>query len=272
MKFFQIILLKLVPLVLVIFIQSRAYSQNEVQIATVFLNSGEIVQGPVLKVVKYSYVDVLTGIKDTTTIPWDSIDDIKYSRLKIDEPDWRKNLSEKKRNSKFRDTSYYCNLSIGVPNDFGFSNYMSAGFSLLVTVGKGFNYRHHIGLRTGYEYFEWPNMSFIPVGLDYYGRFKPQGRSWYYGVSGGYAFTHFTEYRWLENSKTRGGVFFNPYIGIAGKGTPKTGWNVEFGFKSQRAKAEYDGLIVGRNSSMFARLKHDIRINRFDIRVGLRFD
>ena len=116
----------------------------------------------------------------------------------------------------------------------------------------------------------WPDITVLPVGLEYFGRLKEQDRSWFYFFGTGYGFPHVSEYDWNDNSKLTGGMFFNPGFGITNKRHAIRSWYLKFGYKYQSFKSEYDGYVWEFQSQRPARIKENIFYHRVDIRLGFR--
>ncbi len=264
---------RVIHFIFFVLVTSIVFCQTETQNAKIVLKSGVIISGKVFHIDYQNQVDVIVGDSDTLKIKWEDISQLDFltNTTKVPIP---KNYVHKtlKQDELYNDTAYYFYSSASIPLGLDYYGDPVAGFSLLVGAGKSFGYRHHVGIRSGYEFYLWPDINVIPIGLDYYGRLKPQGKSLYYGLGIGYAFPNVAAYRWYNNYSVKGGVYLNPYFGITRKRNLKRSWNIEFGYKSQVMFTAYDGYIYQMNQQTPSRIEEKIRYQRFEIRFGFHWD
>ena len=250
---------------------SVAQTEPSHNVARVELKSGLTLEGKVLHIEYQKHVDLYVNQSDTMHIPWDDILTISFIDSEIKQR--AKAMAKTKRAEvPFRDSSNYFLLDFAVPLGLDYWGYPVAGGSINIGYGRGFGYSHHVAATLGYEFYLWPEVSVMPLGVEYYGRFKEKGRSWFYYYGTGYGFPHLSEYSWRENSSVSGGWYFNPGFGITNKRHEKRSWYLKFGYKYQKLHAEYDGYIWEFGSGRYAQIKEDIFYHRFDLRFGFRFD
>jgi hypothetical protein len=243
-------------------------SKNYVRVE---LKSGVTIEGEMVKIEYQKQVDVLIAPGDTLFLPWADISTLNFIEKEVEQR--VKYLSRpKKVEVPFNDTGFYYFIDFGVPVGIDYWGDPVAGGSVNFGYGKGFNYNHHVAATVGYDAYLWPDVTVIPLGLEYYGRFKEQKKSWFYYYGMGYSWPHLSEYSWFENPKLQGGMFFSPGFGFTNKRHQKRSWYLKFGYKYQTLKASYDATVWEFGSNRIARVDEEIFYHRFDIRFGIRFD
>ena len=246
-------------------------AQSKQNYARVELKSGATIEGKVFTIDYQNSIDLFVNQQDTLHIPWGDIVSVSFIDAEIKERA-KALVRPKKSNKPFNDSSNYFFFDFGVPLGLDYWGYPVAGGSVNFGYGKGFGYRHHIAATAGYDAYLWPDVTVIPLGIEYYGRFKEQNRSWFYFYGTGYGVPHLSEYSWRDNSKVTGGFYFNPGFGITNKRHENRSWYLKFGYKYQTLKAEYQGFVWEFGSNRIAEIKEEIFYHRIDIRFGFRFD
>ena len=239
--------------------------------ARVELKSGIVIEGKVVKIEYQKQVDLLINQSDTMEVPWDDIASLKFIDTEIKKRA-EQLVKPRKPNVPFSNSGNYFQFDFGIPLGRDYWGDLVAGGAVSIGYGKTFNYQHNLGVTLGYEGYLWPDITVLPVGLEYFGRLKEQDRSWFYFFGTGYGFPHVSEYDWNDNSKLTGGMFFNPGLGITNKRHATRSWYLKFGYKYQSFKSEYDGYVWEFQSQRPARIKENIFYHRVDIRLGFRFD
>lgn len=252
-------------------VASTTYGQESANFIRLELKTGIILEGQALKIEYNDHVDLLTSTSDTLTVPWDDIASMSFIDKEIKERA-RAMVKPKKANVPFNDSGYFFQFDFGIPLGLDYWGYPVAGGSLNVGYGKSFNHQHHVAATVGYDAYLWPDVTIVPLGLEYYGRFKEQNRSWFYFYGMGYGFPHISEYDWMDNSKVNGGVYFNPGFGITNKRNDSRSWYLKFGYKYQPITASYTGYVWEFGSNRLASITENVYYHRIDIRFGLRFD
>lgn len=258
-------------IVVLMVLTSTSYAQVKQNYARVDLKSGTTVEGKVIKIDYQKSIDLFVNQQDTLHIPWGDILNVSFIDAEIKERA-RALVKPQKVNKPFRDSGTYFFFDAGIPLGLDYWGDPVAGGSVNFGYGKGFNYRHHLAATIGYDAYLWPDVTIVPLGLEYYGRFKEQNKSWFYFYGTGFGLPHLSEYSWRDNSKVTGGLYFNPGFGITNKRHEKRSWYLKFGYKYQTLKAEYQGFVWEFGSSRVAQIKEEIFYHRIDIRFGLRFD
>ncbi|MFT5722934.1 MAG: hypothetical protein ACI9JN_000039 [Bacteroidia bacterium] len=246
-------------------------AQVSVNYVRVQLHSGTNIEGEMVKIEYQKYVDILMPNSDTMHIPWVDIASLDFITKEVHQRA-KQLVKPKKKNVPFNNTGYYTFFDFGIPLGLDYWNYPVAGGSGTYGFGRSFSHNHHVAATIGYEGYLWPNVTVVPLGLEYYNRFKEQGRSWFYYAGTGFAFPHLSEYTWLDNSKVKGGGYFTSGFGITNKRHLKRSWYLKFGYKYQTISATYQATIWEFGSNRAAEVSEQVNFHRVDIRLGFRFD
>lgn len=250
---------------------SVCLAQDGNNFARVELNSGIVIEGRLVKLDYNNQVDLLTSLGDTMQIPWSDIASLSFIDKEIKQRA-KAMIKPKKPDVPFNNSGTYFQFDFGIPIGRDYWGDPVAGGAVSIGFGKTFSYQHHLAMTLGYEGYLWPDVAIAPLGLEYYGRFKEQHRSWFYYCGTGYGFPHVSEYDWHDNSNLKGGLYFNPGFGVTNKRHTTRSWYLKFGYKYQSLSAEYEGYVWEYQSTRLARITEKIYYHRVDIRFGLRFD
>ena len=258
-------------MLLLVCIASLSFGQIAQNYVRLEMKSGIVIEGELVKIKYQHQVDILAKQGDTLSIPWTDIQTLNFIEEEVKER-VSYAFKPKKVDVPFNDSGYYFLFDFGVPLGIDYWGDPVAGGTVSFGYGKSFNYKHHLAATIGYDAYLWPDVTVIPVGLEYYGRVQKHSRSLFYFYGMGYSFPHVSEYTWLDNSKVEGRMYFNPGIGVTNKRKSSKSWYLKFGLKYQSLKATYDARVWEFGSQRNARVTEFINYQRFDIRFGWRFD
>ncbi len=261
--------------VICLFQNTYAQDSSLLNSVRIELKSGMIIEGKLVSIDYQNQVEIRTPIGENLIIAWDDMAELSFIDNEIEKHRLQtRRLIRPQKEYGFNDSSTFFSFEFGTPFGVDFWGDPVMGGTLQMAYGKSFDYKNSLALVTGFEFYLWPDMTFIPIGLEYRGRVQKEGFSWFYYLQAGYGMVPWSEYTsdWLENSSAKGGLYVNPGVGITKKTHPKRSWYFKFGYKSQTASAEYDSHFWNLNSVDIVRVKERIRYHRVDMRFGLRFN
>ncbi|MCB9262373.1 MAG: hypothetical protein H6607_08370 [Flavobacteriales bacterium] len=260
---------------MVFFQISQAQIIQGVKIET---SSGKILIGELLDMEYEKYVTISTGM-DSLTILWKDIVEIDFTRpLKIKDY----NIDKMNQASRFFDIKSH---GIYIMGDVGFplggsNQYVEPvlGITSQISVGNSWGYRKNLAILVGHDFYWAPQMGFLTTGIEYLGRMKTGGKSWFYYVNGGYGKVTYSEYlsSWwrngVEDNVSEGGLFGGVGIGYLRKRHENNGLYFRLGYKIQNAYVEYNDEIWRDGNWLYEKVKENISLARFDARIGFYID
>lgn len=238
------------------------------------LKSGTIIEGKLVQLDYQKQVEIQTPIGQNMVVVWDDIAELNFIDYEVE-----KKIKEARRNKKKKErypyttSGYFFSFDFGPPVGLDYWGYPVMGGATQFSVGRNFN-KNSLAAVTGLEFYLWPEMTFIPLGLEWRGRQNEKDLSWFYYLQMGYGFVGPSEYTsvWVENGYAKGGMYFNPGIGIMNKTHEKRSWYLKFGYKQQNAYAEYDGWVWDFRGGVIAHIEEEIKYHRIEVKYGFIFD
>jgi hypothetical protein len=257
-------------LLLLCLFSGRVNAQDENHYVQVELKSGPVVKGELIEMVYQEKVELKLPMGDTMVILWDDILELNFINSEVKE-EYRANQVRVKRPPlAYKDSGLYASFDISPPFGRDYWGDPVMGFSTQVALNKPLRNGHSIGAITGFEFYLWPDIGFIPLGLEWRYRPKTIGRSPVFSLNAGYGSVAFSEYSWFtSSSNVKGGLFFSPAIGLTNKKHAKRSWYLRGGYKMQEAFTSYEGFVRTGGLTVPSTVEETIVYHRIEFRFGV---
>ncbi|MCB0653654.1 MAG: hypothetical protein KDC85_20420 [Saprospiraceae bacterium] len=253
---------------------SMLNAQSEENIATIYLNNGEVYKGNMVDYRKGEYL-VLKRLNGTLdTIPDNDIQRIEQIQMDIKPVKKasvqkrvpqvvQKPAPKKKRKYLFRETGWY--------NATGFSgfggrsgSYLKMGIGISTTTGYMFNRMVGIGLGIGKDnYSSRQGEGLFPVYGEVRGYLKKKSNTPFYAIKAGYGMAFANEKFGITQAE--GGLMLNPSVGYRFGGDKTGNIYFEMGYKFQKQFIEKTSTF---NSDITV---VDAIYNRISLSAGIIF-
>ena len=254
------------------FFSFGAFAQDEIKNAVrVELKSGVVLRGELIQITYNERLEIKVPGAENMVIQWDDISELNFIEAEVRQIN-RTSRKKEVKDFAFNDRKTFFWFDLSVPLGIDAWGDPVAGGVVQAGVAKGLGRRNSLGLTTGLEFYLWPDMVFMPIGLEYRGRLNSTGASWFYYLQGGYGHVLTSEYDWRNETRAVGGPFIAPGVGITRKTNPKRAWYLKFGFKSQTATADYTDFTWDGFNSIPVRVEERIFYRRLEIKYGFTFN
>jgi sRNA-binding regulator protein Hfq len=242
---------KLLPLFLLLFfcLAQLAQAQSRRKQDVIFLKNGGIMRGEILEMTDDFKVKLETEGRNVFVFERTEIERISREDISLS---WKE-----KGYVNMTELGVLTGQSVG-PNQFSSVNYHTAPTSQTFN-GYQFWPMLQVGLTTGIDWYQ--NFALVPVAAGLRGDLSRTRITPFYFMDLGYGF------RWLnnntENSWVKGGLMWNPGLGLKVRGNKNTAWIISVGYKSQRAESF---MNFG-----WQQTEQKVHYSRLSLRTGISF-
>ncbi|MBO6515970.1 MAG: hypothetical protein JJ975_05400 [Bacteroidia bacterium] len=255
------------------FSAAKAQVEGELNSVRIELKSGLIIEGKLVRIEYQKEAEVLTPIGENIVVPWEDMAEMNFIENEIRKLQ-KERIRQRKPDLPFKDSGFVFSFEAGTPVGIDYWGDPVMGGTIQMSVSKGLGRSNSLGLVTGFEFYLWPDMAFVPFGIEYKHRFKPESPSWFGYFQAGYGSVVASEYTsgWVNNGIASGGVYFNPGMGFTVKRNEKRSWFIKMGYRYQTAYAEYDSQVWTFDHFVSTRIEEQIYYHRVDLRFGFVFN
>ena len=218
-------------------------------------------------------VHVFIPPSDTMVIPWSDILEINFIEREI-RREQRAATSRFPRREEidFKNVGKVSFFEMGIPVGQGYWG-PSIGVYMNYGLGYSFSHNHQLYGLLGVRVSGAPYMGLVPVGIEYRGRIKPQGKSFmYFAKAGLNPGVIATDYQWNMNSTFDAGPFGSIGFGWTKKRRSKTSFYSKFAYHVQSFQASYDTNNFRFEDFPLEHVEEKGIMHSFDFTVGLGFN
>ncbi len=262
--------LHIIVFVLICSAHFNAFGQTKNHFVQVELKSGPTIKGELLEMVYEEKVELLLPIGDTMVILWEDILELNFINAQVKQTYKDERVKYKRKPVAYSDSGIFASLDISPPFGRDYWGDPVMGFSTQFALNKPLRNGHSIGAITGFDVYLWPDIGFLPLGIEWRYRLKPIGRSAVFSFNTGYSMIAFSEYSWITPTpEVKGGLFFSPAVGITNKKHARRSWYLRGGYKMQEASTRYEGNVHTGGISVPGIIEEQIIYHRIEIRFGV---